>query len=73
MMVVPWVGGDVRWWWICGDCDVWRWQCVVVVGGGGGHVVWRGVMCEDVAAGVALAFSFTINPPSTNSRIVCRR
>jgi hypothetical protein len=26
-----------------------------------------------VAAGVAISLSFMINPPSTNSRIVCRR
>jgi len=45
------------WWWWCGGC-----LCCAD-------------MCDPVstAAGVAVSHPFTINPPSTNSRIVCRR
>jgi hypothetical protein len=46
---------------------------------GDGRVVWRGLCDIDrcdpfpTAACVASSLSFMINPPSTNSRIICRR
>jgi len=50
------------------------------VGGVDERVVWRGCLCGvdlcgsiPAVAGVAASLSYTINPPSTNSRIVCRR
>jgi hypothetical protein len=49
------------------------WSAVVT---GWSAVVMFGTnMCDPfpAAAGVVTSISFTINPPSTNSRIVCRR
>lgn len=51
---------------------------IVVLCGGGGWC--EGCLCGvdmcdlvSTAASVAVSLPFTINPPSTNSRIVCRR
>jgi len=64
---------------------MWWWWCVAMAMCKGSRWWWRtcgvvGVMCGtdmfdlfSAVAGVVTPHSFTINPPSTNSRIVCRR